>query len=104
MSSAISTAFNAPIAGIIFAHEVILRHYSIRAFAPVTISAYISQVMATEVFQRPRLLEVGEVSVQHAYQYGAFLLVGVAVAAVALFYMRGVLLSGKLAGKLKLPL
>jgi CIC family chloride channel protein len=56
------------------------------------------------VFQRPRLLEVGEVSVQHAYEYGAFLLVGVVGAAVALFYMRGVLLSGKLAGKLKLPL
>lgn len=47
VSSAISTAFNAPIAGVIFAHEVILRHYSIRAFAPVTISAYVSQVMAT---------------------------------------------------------
>ena len=104
VSSAISTAFNAPIAGVIFAHEVILRHYSIRAFAPVTISAYVSQVMATEVFQRPRLLEVGEVSIQHAYEYGAFLLVGVVGAAVALFYMRGVLLSGKLAGKLKLPL
>lgn len=101
VSSAISTAFNAPIAGVIFAHEVIRRLYSIRAFAPVTISAYVSQVMATEVFQRPRLLEV---SVQHAYEYGAFLLVGVVGAAVALFYMRGVLLSGKLAGKLKLPL
>ena len=104
VSSAISTAFNAPIAGVIFAHEVILRHYSIRAFAPVTISAYVSQVMATEVFNRPRLLEVGEVSIQHAYEYGAFLLVGVVGAVVALFYMRGVLLSGKLAGKLPLPL
>ena len=103
VSSAISTAFNAPIAGVIFAHEVILRHYSIRAFAPVTISAYVSQVMATEVFNRPRLLEVGEVSIQHAYEYGAFLLVGVVGAVVALFYMRGVLLSGKLAGKLPLP-
>ncbi|MDP6251206.1 MAG: chloride channel protein [Verrucomicrobiota bacterium] len=104
VSSAISTAFNAPIAGVIFAHEVILRHYSIRAFAPVTISAYVSQVMATEVFKRPRLLEVGEVSIQHPYEYGAFLLVGVVGAAVAIFYMRGVLVSGKLAGKLKLPI
>jgi CIC family chloride channel protein len=104
VSSAISTAFNAPIAGVIFAHEVILRHYSIRAFAPVTISAYVSMVMATEVFQRPRLLEVGEVSIQHAYEYGAFLLVGLVGAAVALFYMRGVILSGNLDGKLKLPL
>ena len=104
VSSAISTAFNAPIAGVIFAHEVILRHYSIRAFAPVTISAYVSQVMATEVFNRPRLLEVGEVSIQHAYEYGAFLLVGVVGAAVALFYMRGVLLSVKIANKIPLPL
>ncbi|MDP7048312.1 MAG: chloride channel protein [Verrucomicrobiota bacterium] len=104
VSSAISTAFNAPIAGVIFAHEVILRHYSIRAFAPVTISAYVSQVMATEVFNRPRLLEVGEVSIQHAYEYCAFLFVGVVGAAVAIFYMRSVLMSGKLAGKLKLPI
>lgn len=104
VSSAISTAFNAPIAGVIFAHEVILRHYSIRAFAPVTISAYVSQVMAIEVFQRTRLLEVGEVNIQHAYEYGAFLLVGVVGAAVALFYMRGVIVAGKLSGKLSLPL
>ena len=54
----------------IFAHEVILRHYSIRAFAPVTISAYVSQVIAAKVFQRPRLVEVGEVSIQHTYKYG----------------------------------
>lgn len=91
LASAISPTFNAPIPRGIFAHEVILRHYSIRAFAPVTISAYVSQVMAAEVFQRPRLLEVGEVSIQHTYEYEAFLLVGVVGAAVALFYMRGVI-------------
>jgi len=30
VASAISTSFNVPIAGILFAHEVILRHYSLR--------------------------------------------------------------------------
>ena len=37
VAAAISTAFNAPIAGLVFAHEVILRHYSMRAFAPVAV-------------------------------------------------------------------
>jgi len=32
VAAAISTAFNAPIAGLVFAHEVILRHYSLQAF------------------------------------------------------------------------
>ena len=41
VAAAISTAFNAPLAGIVFAHEVILRHYSLRAFAPITVAATI---------------------------------------------------------------
>ena len=39
VSAAIATAFNAPIAGLVFAHEVILRHYSMQAFAPTTVAA-----------------------------------------------------------------
>ncbi len=32
VAAAISASFNAPIAGVIFAHEVIIGHYSVRAF------------------------------------------------------------------------
>ena len=39
VAAAISAGFNAPIAGVIFAHEVILRHFSLRALAPISISA-----------------------------------------------------------------
>ena len=44
VAAAISAAFSAPLAGILFAHEVVLRHYSLRFFAPVTLasaSAYV---------------------------------------------------------------
>ena len=39
VAAAISAGFNAPIAGIIFAHEAILRLFSIRAVAPISIAA-----------------------------------------------------------------
>ena len=39
VAAAISAGFNAPIAGIIFAHEAVLRHFSMRAIAPITIAS-----------------------------------------------------------------
>jgi CIC family chloride channel protein len=39
VAAAISAGFNAPIAGVVFAHEAILRHFSIRAVAPIFIAS-----------------------------------------------------------------
>lgn len=49
VAAAISAAFSAPLAGILFAHEVVLRHYSLRFFAPVTIASATAYVLAGEV-------------------------------------------------------
>ena len=39
VAAAISAGFNAPIAGVIFAHEAILRHFSVRTIAPITVAS-----------------------------------------------------------------
>ena len=39
VAAAISAGFNAPLAGIIFAHEVILRHFSLKAMAPIALAS-----------------------------------------------------------------
>ena len=54
VAAAIATAFNAPIAGLVFAHEVVLRHYATQAFAPVTVASATGYVIANVVFDRPR--------------------------------------------------
>ena len=100
VAAAISTAFNAPIAGIVFAHEVILRHYSLRAFAPITVAATIGHVIANVVFERPPLFRVESVTVGAAPEYLGFLLIGVGGAFVAVLYMRAILYSGRIARKL----
>ena len=39
VAAAISAGFNAPLAGIIFAHEAILRHFSMKALAPIALAS-----------------------------------------------------------------
>ena len=100
VAAAISTAFNAPIAGIVFAHEVVLRHYSLRAFAPITVAATMGYVTANVVFERPPLFRVEAISVSFAPEFLGFILIGAAGAVVAVLYMRAILHSGRIAGKL----
>lgn len=93
VAAAISTAFNAPIAGLVFAHEVILRHYSLRAFAPVTVAAATGYIIANVVFDRPALFLVSFDRVEHSYEFLFFALEGVLCAGLAWVFMRLLRLS-----------
>ena len=99
VAAAISTAFNAPLAGLVFAHEVILRHYSLRAFAPITVAAAVGHVVANVVFERPPLFRVEAMSVVSAPEFLGFIAIGVGGAFVAVAYMRAILHAGRLAGR-----
>ncbi len=97
VAAAISTAFNAPLAGLVFAHEVILRHYSLRAFAPITVAAAAGHVVANVIFERPPLFRVEAISAVAAPEFLGFIVIGVGGAFVAVAYMRAILHSGRLA-------
>lgn len=97
VAAAISTAFNAPIAGLVFAHEVILRHYSLQAFAPTTVASASGFVVANVVFERPPLFLVTFEGVSHAYEFALFALLGIACALLAVVFIKCVLGSAKLA-------
>jgi CIC family chloride channel protein len=103
VAAAISTGFNAPIAGLVFAHEVILRHYSIQAFAPTTVAAATGFVMGNVVFDRPELFLVEFAGVEHGYEFLLFALVGVLAALLAVGFMRLILLFSRLAPRTGLP-
>lgn len=50
VAAAISAGFNAPIAGIIFAHEALLRRFSIGAVAPISVSAIVASAFNQYLF------------------------------------------------------
>ncbi len=103
VAAAISTAFNAPIAGIVFAHEVILRHYSLRAFAPITVAATVGYVLANMVFERPPLFRLETVEASSAPEFVGFVAIGICGALVAVLYMRAILCSARLARRVPVP-
>ena len=94
VAAAISTAFNAPIAGLVFAHEVVLRHYATQAFAPVTVASATGYVIANVVFERPALFLVEFAGVAHGYEFALFAVMGVLVALAAIGFMRLLLACG----------
>ncbi len=100
VAAAISAGFHAPIAGIIFAHEVIIRHFSLRAFAPITIAASISYYISNAVFHTNYLFQFEFTQILYLAEYAGFILVGVLSGLLAVVFLRSVLYARLLAGKL----
>ncbi len=91
VAAAVSASFNAPIAGALFAHEVVLRHFAIRTFAPVAIAS-----VAGTVINR---LEFGNITefvlpAEQAFRFyvelPAFLLLGIYSAFIAVVLMKSI--------------
>lgn len=102
-AAAIATAFNAPIAGLLFAHEVILRHYSLRSFAPITVSATTGYVFANYVFNQPPLFDIGILPPLATAEFLVFILIGVSGAYLAAIFMHAMLAAKSLADSINIP-
>jgi len=103
VAAAIATAFKAPIAGILFAHEVVLRHYALRAFAPVAAAAVVGYVIEGLVFEREALFYVASAEIVHAWEYAGFVAIGGVGALLAVMYMHGILWVGRWAPRTGVP-
>ena len=102
VAGAVSASFNAPIAGAIFAMEVVLRHYALHAFAPIAIAS----VMGT-VVNRLNFGDMAEFTlpvrnaVAFYWEIPAYLILGVVCGLVATALMRAVFVTDDLAARLQ---
>ena len=91
VAAAVSASFNAPIAGALFALEVVLRHFAVHAFAPIVIAS-----VAGTVINRLEFGGVTEYSLttdsalQFYAELPAFLILGLLCGLVAVALMRAV--------------
>lgn len=61
VAAAISAGFNAPIAGVIFAHEAILRHFSVRTIAPITVASISASALSNQWFPHSITFEINSI-------------------------------------------
>ena len=82
-SAAIAASFNTPLAGVIFAMEVVMMEYTISGFAPVILAAVSATTLNRLVFDSLPTFIVPELSLQTFWELGVIVAMGVAIGAIA---------------------
>lgn len=102
VAAAVSASFNAPIAGAIFAMEVVLRHHALHAFAPIAIAS-----VAGTVINRLHYGNVAEFTLPESqglafyWEIPAFLILGIVAGAVAVVMIRAIFWTEDQASRLQ---
>ena len=102
VAAGVAASFNAPLAGALFALEVVLRHLSVHAFAPIAIASVSGAVISRMAFGDTTEFTL---PVQGALEFyaelPAFILLGVVCGLVATALMRAVFLAEDLASRMQ---
>ncbi|WP_417515709.1 chloride channel protein [Minwuia sp.] len=103
VAAGVAASFNAPIAGVIFAHEVVLGHYALRALAPVVISAVIGTIVTRiHIGDFPAFL-VPEYAISNFWNFPAFMLLGLVSGLIALIFFWSVAVAKDSFDTLRIP-
>lgn len=91
VAGAVAASFNAPIAGALFALEVVLRHFAVHAFAPIVIATVSGTVISRLVLGDVTEYSLTEMTMLAFYvELPAFLLLGLLCGLVATLLMLAV--------------
>ena len=100
VAAAISAGFNAPIAGVIFAHEAILRHFSVRAIAPITVASVSASALGNQWFPHTTTFQIDSVLPPLAEVVPILVALAPAFSLVAICFMWALRYSAQTAAKM----
>ncbi len=104
VAAAVSASFNAPIAGVLFAHELILAHYATRAFVPIVISSVLATIIARIHLGDFPAFIVPPYQITSYWEFPAFALLGLTCAVVAICFQFSLIFTDKFARNIEIPL
>ncbi|MEM1108080.1 MAG: chloride channel protein [Planctomycetota bacterium] len=107
-AAATAAIFNAPIAGVIFVLEIILRDFSLRTFIPIVVASVFGTAVAQAILgQNEAVFFVPEVVTGGygfaVWEVGHYIVLGVLCGLMGALFIRSLRLSEKVWNKIKLP-
>lgn len=91
-AGAVAASFNAPIAGALFAHEVVVGHYSASAFAPIVLASVAATIVSRLWFGvDPAFILPPDLTLASFLEFPAFALLGLLSGLVAAAFMVSVI-------------
>ena len=91
-----SHLFGAQVAGIIFSHEIILRHFSIRHLLQFSLSSVSASIISKEMNIMTPVLKMDEITFQLFVAVPGLLIIGIFSSIIAVIFMRTLLISNKI--------
>lgn len=88
VAAAVAAAFNAPIAGVFFALEVVLGHYALTAFSPVVIASVMGTIVSRAHFGDAVAFTLPPQNVGSFFEFPAFVLLGFVAGGVAIALLK----------------
>ena len=87
VASAISASFSAPLAGVVFAYEVVIDRFGIKSVMPIVVSSVVATIVAKNHGVAGVLFLLSDLSVPANWEYALFALVGAVGGGLAVIYM-----------------
>ncbi|MBU2982862.1 chloride channel protein [Lentibacter algarum] len=102
VAAAVSASFNAPIAGALFALEVVLRHFAVHAFAPIVIASVSGTIISRLEFGNVTEFSLPVASELAFYiELPAYLILGLLCGVVAAALMRAIFIGEDIASHIQ---
>lgn len=103
VAAAVSASFNAPIAGALFALEVVLRHFAVHAFAPIVIASVAGTVINRSIYGDVTEFLIPNQNILAFYvELPAFLILGLMCGLVAAVLMKTIFWADAMGTKLQM--
>jgi chloride channel protein, CIC family len=103
VASGVAASFNAPIAGVFFALEVVIGHYALHAFSPIVIASVVGTIVSrAHLGDTPAFVVLQHAPVNIA-EYPAFFLLGLSCAVIATIFLRAIMLADEGFSRSPLP-
>jgi chloride channel protein, CIC family len=103
VAAAVAASFNTPIAGALFANEVVIGHYALKAFAPIVIASVAGTAVSRSWFGDFPAFSMDIGIIASFWEMPVFALLGIFSGIVAIVFMKSIGISGKIAAALPVP-